>query len=371
MELEAIARAPKSGASVILFDQIKGAYEIARWSAEQERWVRDDGAAIRITPSHWQSFDEDGLSTLAESRDNFSMRKYLKHIAYGAVVVIASGLFLGGGSDEVAGFVERSGAWFASSSFVNARADQANDSARGEDPHAPAETASLASVPPAEAGETPPAPHDVAVSREALQEEPHGPAVTNSAPPMVVASLAQPDPAETSAQQRNLELAAELDRLKQETTALRQAKATAETRLAEQTRAQREERELMAVLQQELFRAMDEVERLKKVDTAVAEKAVARERERVAALGRELQASQREVRRLRTALANQAAALRGDGAQADPVASGPPEERRSAVDAPPAASARANPTRRADLRRQRTAEPGAGRGPQDTSDSVR
>src|SRR5918997_1046493 len=95
-----------------------------------------------------------------------------------------------------------------------------------------------------------------------------------------------------------LDLVAEVERLKQESTALRQAKVAAEARLSEQTRAHREQGELMAVIQQELFRAMDEIERLNKHGAALAEKAVARERERTAALRRELLASQREGQHL-------------------------------------------------------------------------
>jgi hypothetical protein len=101
-------------------------------------------------------------------------------------------------------------------------------------------------------------------------------------------------------------LVAEVDRLKQESTALRQAKVAAEARLSEQTRAHREQGELMAVIQQELFRAMDEIERLNKHGAALAEKAAARERERTAALRRELLASQREVQHLRAGHAKQA-----------------------------------------------------------------
>jgi hypothetical protein len=116
--------------------------------------------------------------------------------------------------------------------------------------------------------------------------------------------------------QRDRELAAEVERLKQESAALRQAKAGAEARLSEQTRAHREDRELLAVIQQELFRALDEIEQLKKHSTAGAEK----ERESAAALRRELQATQRQVRQLRAGLAKQAQP--GSQARADNIQSG-------------------------------------------------
>ena len=44
---------PKDGKSVILEDDARGTYELARWSTEQSAWVGEDGKPIPITPTHW------------------------------------------------------------------------------------------------------------------------------------------------------------------------------------------------------------------------------------------------------------------------------------------------------------------------------
>jgi hypothetical protein len=289
--------------------------------------------------------------------------KTFKRVVVGAVVVIAAGLFLGGGSEEVAGYVERSRALLteASSSFLTAHGDDHQANSIGpvpDDP--PASTGSLTSVARQGAGRDGDgperAPNDVMDSPHAQRQNTNVGVVlspTSSAssavidhgqgrdggiaarldPPLeptpapdlsAVAGKAAAEEAhlcqlEVTARKSEVDLqrdllATEVERLKQESTALRQAKAAAESALSRTDARAREERELMAVIQQELFRATDEIERLKKHSTALAEKAAARER----ALRRELQASQRQVQHLRAGLAQTGSLARG----ADKIQSG-------------------------------------------------
>jgi hypothetical protein len=48
-----IETAPKDGTAVVLEDEAKGTYELARWSAEECAWVSKNGKAHEITPMYW------------------------------------------------------------------------------------------------------------------------------------------------------------------------------------------------------------------------------------------------------------------------------------------------------------------------------
>jgi hypothetical protein len=50
-----IETVPKDGTTVILEDDIKGTYELARWSAEQCAWVAKDGKPYNGTPTYWHA----------------------------------------------------------------------------------------------------------------------------------------------------------------------------------------------------------------------------------------------------------------------------------------------------------------------------
>ena len=50
---------PKDGKSVILEDDARGTYELARWSTEQSSWVGEDGKPIPIMPTHWLPLQRD------------------------------------------------------------------------------------------------------------------------------------------------------------------------------------------------------------------------------------------------------------------------------------------------------------------------
>jgi hypothetical protein len=52
-----IETVPKDGKTVILEDEAKGTYELARWSAQEGAWVGKDGKAHNITPTYWHAME--------------------------------------------------------------------------------------------------------------------------------------------------------------------------------------------------------------------------------------------------------------------------------------------------------------------------
>src|SRR4051812_43298019 len=48
-----IETAPKDGTLVIIGDEGRGSYELARWSTEQSAWVGENGKPVPIVPTHW------------------------------------------------------------------------------------------------------------------------------------------------------------------------------------------------------------------------------------------------------------------------------------------------------------------------------
>jgi TPR repeat protein len=48
-----IETAPQDGKFVILEEDARGNYDVARWSSEAGGWVGEDGEPINITPTHW------------------------------------------------------------------------------------------------------------------------------------------------------------------------------------------------------------------------------------------------------------------------------------------------------------------------------
>src|SRR6478735_7933555 len=54
-----IETVPKDGKLVILQDDARGTYELARWSTEQSAWVGDNGKPIPIAPTHWLPLQRD------------------------------------------------------------------------------------------------------------------------------------------------------------------------------------------------------------------------------------------------------------------------------------------------------------------------
>ena len=43
MDLEPITGAPKAGGFVIVFDETRGEYDVARWSKQDAAWVNEGG----------------------------------------------------------------------------------------------------------------------------------------------------------------------------------------------------------------------------------------------------------------------------------------------------------------------------------------
>lgn len=66
MQLEPIETAPRTGTFIILHDEEKGVYEIARWEASEGRWSQEQGDPIGINPTHWTYFPEGHGSASAE-----------------------------------------------------------------------------------------------------------------------------------------------------------------------------------------------------------------------------------------------------------------------------------------------------------------
>ena len=54
-----IETVPKDGKLVILEDDTRGTYELARWSTEQSAWVGENGKPIPIIPTHWLPLQRD------------------------------------------------------------------------------------------------------------------------------------------------------------------------------------------------------------------------------------------------------------------------------------------------------------------------
>src|SRR6187549_1717155 len=54
-----IETVPKDGTLVILEDEARGAYELARWSTEQNAWVGEDDKAIPIIATYWLPLRQD------------------------------------------------------------------------------------------------------------------------------------------------------------------------------------------------------------------------------------------------------------------------------------------------------------------------
>jgi hypothetical protein len=50
---QGIETAPRDGSAIILEDDGSGTYDVAHWSPEAGEWVGENGAPIKITPSHW------------------------------------------------------------------------------------------------------------------------------------------------------------------------------------------------------------------------------------------------------------------------------------------------------------------------------
>ena len=50
-----IETVPKDGTTLILEDDTKGTYELARWSAQEGAWVAKDGTPYNGTPTYWHA----------------------------------------------------------------------------------------------------------------------------------------------------------------------------------------------------------------------------------------------------------------------------------------------------------------------------
>ena len=66
-----IETVPKDGKLVILQDDARGTYELARWSTEQSAWVGENGKPIPIAPTHWLPLqrDERAMNIFKEKRN--------------------------------------------------------------------------------------------------------------------------------------------------------------------------------------------------------------------------------------------------------------------------------------------------------------
>lgn len=56
-----IETAPKDGTLVILEDDARRLYQVARWSAEQSGWVGENNSPLPIAPTHWLPLQRDDL----------------------------------------------------------------------------------------------------------------------------------------------------------------------------------------------------------------------------------------------------------------------------------------------------------------------
>ena len=68
-----IETVPKDGKLVILEDDVRGTYELARWSTEQSAWVGENGKPIAIAPTHWLPLQRD--KCLLSGGDEYLQKK--------------------------------------------------------------------------------------------------------------------------------------------------------------------------------------------------------------------------------------------------------------------------------------------------------
>src|SRR6202047_2760897 len=63
-----IETAPRDGNIIILKDDARGTYDVARWSPEAGEWVGENGEPSKITPTHWRPMpgEQSLLSLLQE-----------------------------------------------------------------------------------------------------------------------------------------------------------------------------------------------------------------------------------------------------------------------------------------------------------------
>lgn len=76
MPLEPIETAPRDGTFIILHDEEKGAYEVARWSGSDGRWSQEQSEPIRIRPTHWTYFPETHGRALTEPNGGGTAREF-------------------------------------------------------------------------------------------------------------------------------------------------------------------------------------------------------------------------------------------------------------------------------------------------------
>jgi hypothetical protein len=83
-----IETAPQDGKFVILEEDARGNYDVARWSSEAGGWVGEDGEPINITPTHWHPTQ--GENHLQQGLDfSFFLRRAAEQRVTGGDVLAA------------------------------------------------------------------------------------------------------------------------------------------------------------------------------------------------------------------------------------------------------------------------------------------
>jgi hypothetical protein len=111
MALHRIDTAPKTQEFIILQDESALVYEVARWSTEKGKWVREHGQPIQITPTHWMPLPDPACSDSFDGREKRGLRRNRRVDLYAGLCVTAglTILFLPSLLGNLAGTREKDG----------------------------------------------------------------------------------------------------------------------------------------------------------------------------------------------------------------------------------------------------------------------
>jgi hypothetical protein len=297
MDLEPITGAPKTGEFVIVFDETRGEYDVARWSKQDAAWVNEGGEAIAITPTHWKQLRENApivaaapaMAAPANAPRQPRTRRfpYRRGIVAAAILLVAvsSGLVLARAMPaDFVGLLEKS------------RLFLAELAGPGQISAAQGEASAQPAVSPPE-GE---AQQPLKEQRTERIEKTASTAMPRATEPTATDQALGEEREKTAALDRALTLARQdIERLKEQgaaSAAMVRAKSAAETAAADQALVN--EREKTAALDRALALARQEIERLKE-QSAATEETTKRERQRAATLTRQLQAARKELQALK------------------------------------------------------------------------
>src|SRR5882757_9564282 len=105
-----IEESPKDGTAIILEDDASGTFDVARWSTETGKWVRENGEPTKVTPTHWCQMPRDQYLLREDAKmRNQSRGGRARRLAASsiAVTLVATALIVTYFRAEVAAYVTR------------------------------------------------------------------------------------------------------------------------------------------------------------------------------------------------------------------------------------------------------------------------